>query len=109
MNTYIAMLRGVNVSGHNKVAMADLRALFDALGHSEVQTYIQSGNVVFKSASTNPASLAQAIEQACAKRLGVDVTVVLRTRAELTRTASSNPFLKRGADPARLHVTFLAE
>jgi uncharacterized protein (DUF1697 family) len=101
------MLRGINVGGRNKVAMADLRALFVELGHDPVVTYVQSGNVVFGTPSRRPAELAQAIEDAIAGELGLEVTVLLRSRAELVKVASGNPFLAAGADPTKLHVTFL--
>jgi uncharacterized protein (DUF1697 family) len=109
MGTYVAMLRGINVGARNTIKMADLDALFVGLGHTAVVTYIQSGNVVFKSTSRSAAALVSGVEQRIERDLGLDVRVLVRTRAELTKVLLGNPFLKQGADPARLHVTFLAD
>jgi uncharacterized protein (DUF1697 family) len=87
--------------------MKPLAALFEALGAEDVRTYVQSGNVVF--AGRGPGLTAAAIEQRIAADLGVAVTVLLRTRRELAAVVAANPFLASGADPAKLHVTFLAE
>ena len=100
MATYIALLRGVNVGGR-KLPMADLRATFDALGHTEVRTYIQSGNVVFRAGSGSKAAVRSAIEKAIARDSGLDVTVLLRTPAEIASVMVRNPF---GPDA---YVTFL--
>jgi uncharacterized protein (DUF1697 family) len=109
MPTNVAMLRGVNVGARNKLAMNDLEALFVALGHTSVVTYIQSGNVVFHSRSSRAVSVVQGIEDRLARDLGLQVAVLLRTKDELGDVARSNPFVRTGADPACLHVTFLAE
>ena len=106
MQTYVALLRGINLGSRNKVAMADLRALFEAIGAEDVTTYVQSGNVVFRS-SAGAKTLAPAIEKRIRRDLGLDVTVVLRTAAQLARVVDGNPFGTSGADSA-LHVTFLA-
>jgi uncharacterized protein (DUF1697 family) len=108
VTTFVAMLRGVNVGGRNRVSMADLRGLLVAGGYDPVVTYVQSGNVVFGSRTRRAADVARAVEQMIAEDLGLDVTVVLRTPAELTRVVDTNPFLGRGADLTKLHVTFLA-
>jgi uncharacterized protein (DUF1697 family) len=101
--TYAALLRGVNVGGKNKVAMAELRTLVESLGHTDVSTVIQSGNVVFTAAkSTTPKTL----EAAVAKQFGIKITVVLRTAAELKRVLKANPF--SGVDPSKVHVGFMA-
>src|ERR1700675_2539002 len=109
MTTFVAMLRGVNVGARNKIKMADLEALFVGLGHTAVVTYIQSGNVVFKSRSKSSTALARGIEARITRDLGLDVRVLVRTHDELAKVARANPFLKSGADRARLHVTFLAD
>ncbi len=102
MPTQVALLRGVNVGGRNAVPMAALRDCFTALGHTDVETYIQSGNVVFTSrAKVMPRSLEQAIE----RQFGFPVPVVVRTPAQLTAVLDANPF--PGADPSKLHVGFL--
>jgi uncharacterized protein (DUF1697 family) len=108
MPVYVAMLRGVNVGAKNRIKVSALAQVFTDLGHADVVTYIQSGNVVFKSAGKSAPTLARAIEARIAADLGCDVAVLLRSKAELARVARGNPFLPE-ADPARLHVTFLAE
>ena len=102
MATYVALLRSVNVGGR-KLAMADLRTLFDTLGHREVRTYIQSGNVVFGAKAGKPAAVRGAIERAIASELGLEVTVLLRTAHDLGKVLAANPF-GPGA-----YVTFLDE
>jgi uncharacterized protein (DUF1697 family) len=106
--TYVALLRGVNVGGRAQVAMPALRDAVTALGHEDVGTYIQSGNVVFRSSSRAAGRIAAGLERGIEEQFGMDVTVVIRTAAELARVARSNPFLAAGADPKTLHVGFLA-
>jgi uncharacterized protein (DUF1697 family) len=104
------MLRGINVTGHNRIRMEDLRALVAGLGHSDVSTYIQSGNVIFRGPEgADPATIARGLEAAIAAELGLDVAVLLRSREELAAVTGSNPFLAGGADPRYLHATFLGE
>jgi uncharacterized protein (DUF1697 family) len=105
----VAMLRGINVGARNQIKMAELEALFSGLGHTGVVTYIQSGNVVFKSRSKNTSTMARAVEARIARDLGLDVQVLLRTHDDLARVVRANPFVRSGADPAKLHVTFLAD
>ena len=107
MPTHVAMLRGVNVGAHNRIKMPVLVALFDGLGHADVVTYIQSGNVVFKSRSQSTGALEQGIEQAITRELGLDVAVLVRSASELAAVAKNNPFLRDGVDGSKLHVTFL--
>ena len=107
MGRYVAMLRGVNVGG-KQIKMTALSALFSDLGHHDVVTYIQSGNVVFTSSSRSADALTGAIEGRITQDLRLDVRVLLRSRAELERVQRANPLLRAGADPAKLHVTFLA-
>jgi uncharacterized protein (DUF1697 family) len=109
MTRYVALLRGINVGGRTRLAMADLRRLALDLGHTEVETYLQSGNLLFSSPAGRPARLAGEIERRIAKDLGLSVTVLLRTGDELARVVAANPFLGGSADLAKLHVTFLAE
>lgn len=108
MPTYVALLRGINVGGRTKVGMADLRRLFADVGHDDVQTYLQSGNVVFRS-SHQAAQVAETIERRIAEDLGVTTTILLRTAANLAKVVTANPFLDQESDPTKLHVTFLAE
>jgi len=107
MGRYVAMLRGVNVGG-KQIKMTALSALFSDLGYDDVVTYIQSGNVVFTSSSRGADALTRAIEGRIMRDLRMDVRVLLRSRADLERVQRANPLLRTGADPAKLHVTFLA-
>jgi uncharacterized protein (DUF1697 family) len=104
--TYAALLRGINVGGNNKLPMADVRALCDDLGHDSVVTYLQSGNVVFRS-SRDPNALAAELEREIARRSGFAVTVLLRTPGELAAIASVRPFQED--DFKKVHVLFLSD
>lgn len=109
MPIFIAMLRGINVSGHNCVKMEDLRTSFTTLGFARVETYVQSGNVVFMSASKSAANLTKSIEQRMAYDFGFSVPVYLRTADDMAAIVAGNPLLKEtGIDPTKLHVTFLS-
>lgn len=101
--TYVALLRGVNVAGRGTLRMDELRRVFLALGYTEVATYIQSGNVIFT--SDVPVD-ADSLQSDMGAELGADVTVMVRTAAELEGVVRRNPF--GGADPSKLHVGFLA-
>jgi uncharacterized protein (DUF1697 family) len=105
LTTYAALLRGVNVGGRNQVAMGDLRTLVTDLGHTDVSTYVQSGNVVLTSGA-NAAAVSRGIEQAIARELGLDITVLVRTRQQLAKVAAANPF---DASDKYVHVLFLAD
>ena len=106
---YIALLRAINVGGTKKLLMAELRAMFEAAGCTDVRTYIQSGNVVFRAEAALAARIPALIESEIAATKGFQVPVVTRTAAELDAVVDGNPFLAAGADPAQLHVGFLAE
>jgi uncharacterized protein (DUF1697 family) len=108
MAKFIAMLRGVNVGG-NVLKMDRLRNLCENAGFTHVQTYVQSGNIIF--GSDRPASTLSAMIEKCLKgETRLPVSVLVRSRAELKKAVMDNPFLKeRGIDPSKLHVTFLAE
>ena len=105
--TYVALLRGINVGRHKRIAMADLRELVGSLGHANVLTHLQSGNVVFSSPRRDVATLRGEFEAGIATRFGLDVRVLVRTHAELARVVATNPFPAAAADPARFLVTFL--
>jgi uncharacterized protein (DUF1697 family) len=104
----VSMLRGVNLGPHHRMRMADLKAVYESLGLTEVETYIQSGNVVFRSAARKPAAVSAQIEAAIRKRFGFEAPVVVRSAAEMRSVVARNPFAGRaGIDPARLAVHFL--
>ncbi len=108
-STYIALLRGINVGGHKIIKMDQLRQAFEELGFENVATYVQSGNVVFKSPKKTSAELSKKIEKMVLSRFSMCVPVILRTAEEIGEILTNNPFLKEhGTDVARLYVTFLS-
>lgn len=111
MKTYNSILRGINVSGQKKVLMTDLKALYESLGFEDVTTYIQSGNVIFKtSLQSSNLNLAKKIEDAILKKYNFDVPVIIRSIEEIENVISANPFLKETEiNTEKLHVTFLAD
>ncbi len=110
MKTYISLLRGINVSGQKKIKMDQLKVLCENLGFSQVRTYIQSGNVIFCDTADNTAEIGRRIEEKIREDHGYDVTVIIRTPAELRRILRNNPFMEdRAADRSKLHVTFLSQ
>jgi len=108
MARYVALLRSVNVAGHGRLVMGELRASFEQLGCRDVATYLQSGNVVFSLTGRSEKGLVAAIEGQLAADFGASPAVILRTGADLARIAASSLFPAAGADPTRHHVTFLA-
>ena len=109
MATYVALLRAINLGSVNKISMPALRTMFEDLGHQNVRTYVQSGNVVFEAPRRTPKKLAGEIEEGVAASFGHDISVIIRSRSELERVASENPFAAEGVAPLSLHVVFLAE
>ncbi len=109
MPIVISMLRGVNVGGHNKIKMDALRALYESLKFTGCQTFIQSGNVIFKTKERNLAKLTSQIQTAIERSFGFRPDVILRTSDELRDVIARNPFAKRrGIEPGKLIVAFLA-
>jgi uncharacterized protein (DUF1697 family) len=106
MASHVALLRGINVGGRNKVPMAELREVVAALGHTGVTTYIQSGNVLFSTADTDNAKLAAALETAIEDRFGLWSSVVVLNRDELADVLAANPYPDE-PDPRLVHVVFL--
>jgi uncharacterized protein (DUF1697 family) len=111
MPTHIALLRGINLGGHKKVAMADLRRVVAGLGHGDVATYIQSGNVLFSPAEagtgqTGNAALAAELERAVADELGVRAGVIVLSRDELAKVVAGSPY-PDPQDPRYVHAIFL--
>ena len=110
MPIYVAMLRGINVSGQKIVKMERLRESLASLGFSDVKTYIQSGNVVFKAATASTSSLEKKIAGKILEDFGFAVPVAIRTPEELGAVLKNNPLLKQPSiEEARLHVSFLSE
>lgn len=108
LSTYIALLRAVNVGGAGKLPMASLRKLLEDLGYRRVETYIQSGNAVFDAAGP-AAKVGADVAAELEELMHAPVVVVLRTHEELGRIIARNPFAaEAAADPARVHVGFLA-
>lgn len=108
MTAYVALLRGINVGGHNKLPMAGLRAVATDCGFGDVATYIQSGNVVF-TARAGAKKVAALLHDAILAELGVNTRVVVRTGAQLQSIVECNAFVARGADTKLLHVAFMYE
>tara|TARA_R110002051_G_scaffold143507_6_gene216521 strand:+ start:44089 stop:44631 length:543 start_codon:yes stop_codon:yes gene_type:complete len=92
MKTYIAFLRGINVSGKKKIPMAELRELCESVKLKDVKTYIQSGNIIFKSNRTNTTELEKLIEKAILNNFGFEVLVLIKTVEQLNKIISINPF-----------------
>ncbi len=110
MPVYLAMLRGINVSGQKKVPMAELKAVVESLKFKQVRTYIQSGNVVFDAPSTEPEKLALQLEKKINAHFKFEVPVIIRSPEEIEKVLKKNPFLKeKEIDTSRLYVTFLKE
>jgi len=108
MRVLISLLRGVNVGGHHKVKMEELRALYESLGFEDVRTHINSGNVVFKSAERDLAGLRLRIERAIEKAWGFHADVILRTHSDLKGVIARNPFAgRRDIEPSKLAIHFL--
>ncbi|MGW7364958.1 DUF1697 domain-containing protein [Streptomyces sp. NPDC054841] len=109
-NAYAALLRGINVGGHRKVPMADLRALLTELGHGDVRTYLQSGNAVFTSATGDDEDrLAKGIERAVEKHFGFTVDCLVRGGSYLGAVVEKCPFPAAELEGRQLYVTYLSE
>ena len=109
MTVIVSLLRGVNVGGHNMIKMEALRALYQSLGFRDIETYVQSGNIVFRTEARGLASLPKRIADAIERSAGFRPGVMVRTTSELRDVIARNPFAKRrGIEPGKLVVTFLA-
>jgi uncharacterized protein (DUF1697 family) len=110
MTTYVALLRGINVGGHKKVAMADLCEVLTGLGLVDVRSLLQSGNLVFRSAGRMAAQLEGLLEEETGKRLALETSFFVRTAGEWGAVIAGNPFhAEADRDPGRLVVMFLKE
>lgn len=103
---YIALIRAINVGGHRKVKMKDLREMFIEMGIEQVRTYIQSGNVIFNSDITDAHALSREIENEIRKAFGHEVIVIIRTPEQLHYLIENNPFARKNHQPYMLYVTF---
>ncbi|MFF2327964.1 MULTISPECIES: DUF1697 domain-containing protein [unclassified Streptomyces] len=106
MTMYAALLRGINVSGHKKIPMAELRVLLTELGHGDVRTHLQSGNAFFSSTSDDGEALAAELERAIEKRFGFPVPCLVRDGAYLAAVADACPFPAAALEGRQLHVTY---
>lgn len=110
MTSYVAFLRGINVGGNKMVAMAELRAMLESLGFTDVKTLLQSGNAVFRGPAKASTTLEQQLEAAMHKRFGFGCDFHVRTAAELHAAVAANPFPQEAkTDPSRLLVSFYRE
>lgn len=109
MAVLVSLLRGVNLGGHRKVKMDHLREIYESLGFTDVQTYINSGNVLFKTGARDLVRLRKKIEDAIESACGFRSDVILRTPAELREVLARNPYAARpNLDASRLGIHFLA-
>ena len=109
MDVIIALLRGVNVGGHNMIKMEDLRDICGALDLMDARTYVQSGNIVFKTGEKDLRKLAKRMEEAIEQGHGFRPSVICRTVAEMKAAVARSPFAKRAdLEPSKLAVSFLA-
>jgi uncharacterized protein (DUF1697 family) len=106
---YAALLRGINVGRNKRVAMEDLRKILGGLGHLDVKTYLNSGNVVFTSRRENPRALASDIEKALEGALGMTLKCVIRTDSELGAVIAGNTLVEANTDGSRMLALFLSE
>jgi uncharacterized protein (DUF1697 family) len=106
--TWVALLRGINVGRNKRVAMSDLRGLLEALGYRDVRTHLQSGNAIFTTGRATASKLEQQISERIKKDLAMDVSVLVRTAAELIEVVAANPFVAKGTPAKELHVIFLS-
>jgi uncharacterized protein (DUF1697 family) len=106
MARHVVLLRGINIGSRNRIAMPALREALEEAGFTGVQTYLQSGNVVLESRA-KPETVRRKVEQLIADRFGLEIAVIVRTRAELAAVVKRNPHAKVASEPKRYQVTFL--
>lgn len=107
MKTYIALFRGINVGGHNRLPMKELRSLMGDLDYQNVESYIQTGNVIFQTEENDIRQLSGDISAAVDKNHGFEPHVLILTLEELKDAVESNPFPEAESDPKSLHLNFL--
>ena len=108
MPHYVALLRGINIGSRNRVSMPELRSALEEAGFGEVHTYLQSGNVILESRA-KAESVRRKVEGVIAERFGLEIAVVVRTKAELAAVVQKNPLGDEAKDPKRHQVTFLSK
>ncbi len=109
MKTYVCLLRGINVGGHRKIRMQELRELCESLGLSNPVTYLQSGNLVIDSEKSDAGEVASRLEQAILERFGFEVRILIRTESDFEELLGGSPFAQEGADESKIGVVFLAD
>lgn len=110
MTKYLALLRGINVSGHNMIKMDALKKMLENMGFQNVETYIQSGNVFFDSEEENAAGVGFKIKQEISKVFGYDVPVIMISKTDLELCFKNNPYLKeKECDIKKLYVAFISK
>jgi uncharacterized protein (DUF1697 family) len=108
MAKHAVLLRGVNVGGHGRLAMTDLRRVLESLGYTDVSTYLQSGNAVITTDDDDPERVRGQIQEGLLRELGLNPSVLIRTGTELAGVVAANPFPETVAQPKLLHVVFLS-
>jgi len=109
VNTCVALIRGINVGKAKRIAMAELRSIVGALGHGNVRTLLNSGNVVFECGRKDSSGIAQAIHAAIAARAGISAQVIVMTAPELATVIRENPFPEAADEPSRYLVAFVSD
>jgi uncharacterized protein (DUF1697 family) len=110
MTKHLALLRGINVSGHNMIKMDALKKMLESMGFQNVETYIQTGNVFVDSEDDNAASVGFKIKQEISKVFGHDVPVVMVSKSDLELCFKNNPYLKeKDCDTKKLYVAFISK
>lgn len=107
MKRYLALLRGINVSGQKLIKMADLRKILEASGLDQVETYVQSGNVFFSTEIRDRSVLQDLIRDSIKKEYGFEVPVLVKTPVEIEAILNNNPHIQNGKDPDRNYITLL--
>lgn len=108
MATFITLLRGINMTGHNLIKMTGLVNLFRKIGYPDAETYIQSGNIVFTCLDESRDNVSLVIRKAIFTEFNLDITVITRTLGDMTKIFSANPFIEEpGFDPSKMAVIFL--
>lgn len=107
---HLALLRGINVSGHNMIKMEALKTMLENIGFKNIETYVQSGNVFLETEDENAQSVGFTIKQEIYKQIGFDVPVIVISKADLEKCLATNPFFKeKDVDTKKLYVAFISK